>query len=408
MSYRPETSSDRYVSLLRGQSPRRPLGVGPFSVYAILSAAEAPLLLRKGQLLSTLRPALLHPSPAPKVSAGLLPMPGRSGRPAAPLPGSALPTSLYLGRLCALLGPVLPAEASAVLRHDRVVCAAHQRCSAVVPFRFGVTVADTRAAEGLLRDNEALLSRALTRLRDRVEVGVKLRPLGAALPSGLEGIRLLTPLSGQRMEQRTQDARGPLFSASYLILRADLPRFWAALEALRPQLAGQPLIGTGPFAPYSFCTLTLGPAGAREGQAQLQEGPAEAKAAADEAAAAVIAAQAPLAQALADAQVLSGFPGTEGRAGGRAGQRQGSRRRRAAPEDSAGSVLAAPGVLRRKGRARELEPSAAHGEHTTAVASSADDAPRAERPTVADAPPAVDDAPPTVDDVRPTAARLDE
>ena len=82
--------------------------------------------------------------------------------------------------------------------------------------------------------------------------------------------------------------------------------------------------------------------------AKLDSG-AEAKAAADEAAAAVIAAQAPLAQALADAQVLSGFPGTEGRAGGRAGQRQGSRRRRAAPEDSAGSVLAAPGVLRRKG-----------------------------------------------------------
>ena len=83
MSYRPETSSDRYVSLLRGQSPRRPLGVGPFSVYAILSAAEAPLLLRKGQLLSTLRPALLHPSPAPKVSAGLC----RTAAP--PGPGSA-------------------------------------------------------------------------------------------------------------------------------------------------------------------------------------------------------------------------------------------------------------------------------------------------------------------------------
>lgn len=404
MSYRPETSSDRYVSLLRGQSPRRPLGVGPFSVYAILSAAEAPLLLRKGQLLSTLRPALLHPSPAPKVSAGLLPMPGRAGRPAASLPGSALPTSLYLGRLCALLGPVLPAEASAVLRHDRVVCAAHQRCSAVVPFRFGVTVADTRAAEGLLRDNEALLSRALTRLRDRVEVGVKLRPLGAALPSGLEGIRLLTPLSGQRMEQRTQDARGPLFSASYLILRVDLPRFWAALEALRPQLAGQPLIGTGPFAPYSFCTLTLGPGGAREGQAQLQEGPAEAKAAADEAAAAVIAAQAPLAQALAEG--LAAFPGAEGHAGGRAGQRQGSRRRRAAPEeDSAGSVLAAPGVLRRKGRARELEPSAAPGATTTeAAASCADDAPSAERLPTDDAPPTADGAPPT----ERLAARLDE
>ena len=59
---------DRYASLVRpprrGFQPGNAAHAGPVSVYAVLLSEDAPLLLRKGQLLVTLRPALLHPNPA--------------------------------------------------------------------------------------------------------------------------------------------------------------------------------------------------------------------------------------------------------------------------------------------------------------------------------------------------------
>lgn len=169
-------------------------------------------------------------------------------------------------------------------RHHRVVLAALDACSSVVPFRHGVdlpTEADVRA---VLEINAALLAEHVDRFRGRVEMGLRARIAGPdghvdaggggperlsdralRLLFGLGRVRALAAGAAARREQTLPGVRRTDFVGCYLILRDDVDRFWAVLDEIRLLIPRLPLLGSGPWAPYSFCDFVLRlPAGDRK------------------------------------------------------------------------------------------------------------------------------------------------
>ncbi len=153
------------------------------------------------------------------------------------------------------------------LRHDRIVGLALANCSSVVPFRAGLELVSTAELEAFLRLNARPLADQLKRFRGRVEMGLKARlrdpaaDVSALLPCGLDRVRELAPGSADRCERlglsRQHGAPGRIFNASYLISRHAVDDFWRAVEGVRRSSPELPLLGSGPWAAYSFCDVPL-------------------------------------------------------------------------------------------------------------------------------------------------------
>ncbi|HVE82625.1 MAG TPA: GvpL/GvpF family gas vesicle protein [Myxococcales bacterium] len=163
------------------------------------------------------------------------------------------------------------AEQRAALQHDRVVGRALQACSSVVPLRFGMDVRSEAELYEVLEANLDLLSRHLARFRGRVEMGLKVRlaslPAPGRYPPELVPVRALAPGPEDRLERLVRSATGYVFEGSYLIRRQDVAAYWAAVDQVRDSLPAAPVLGSGPWAAYSFCDFALrqGPGGRREG-----------------------------------------------------------------------------------------------------------------------------------------------
>jgi len=173
------------------------------------------------------------------------------------------------GPVAALFGPSRCGANAvlAALRHDRIVRLAFTACSSVVPFRAGLEIASVAELEALLELNSQQLTGQLTRFRDRMEMGLKVTLSGSAtgssslLPRGLDRIRGLAPEPADRCERldfsSVEGARGKIFIASYLISRHAVDDFWRAADDIRRLAPELPLLGSGPWAAYSFCDVPL-------------------------------------------------------------------------------------------------------------------------------------------------------
>jgi gas vesicle protein GvpL/GvpF len=172
---------------------------------------------------------------------------------------------LVCGPVAALYGrrPDCGDEVRAALWHDGVVGLACATFSAVVPFRLGVELGSEAELRAVIGQNARALSAQLERFRDRVEMGLKVR-LGRAdaepsfhLPFRLDRVRGLAPRPADRSERLGASAQGRIFEGCYLIARSAIEEFWRAVEGIRraaPELA---LLGSGPWAAYSFCDVPL-------------------------------------------------------------------------------------------------------------------------------------------------------
>jgi hypothetical protein len=180
------------------------------------------------------------------------------------------------GSVAALAGEVCGQERdAAAIRHDDIVRLAVERHSSVVPFRFGTELCSISGLRSLLEIHYQTLSDQLRRFCGRLEMGLKARltPKTSSdvqlpgLPFGLERIRALAPRSSDRQEKLGTGWGGTVFEGCYLIGRDDIDRFWDALEHIRSAVPELALLGSGPWAPYSFCDFTLG--SGRQGETGL-------------------------------------------------------------------------------------------------------------------------------------------
>ena len=168
------------------------------------------------------------------------------------------------GPVAAAVGRARRRETALAARHhDRIVGRLLAACSSVVPFRLGIELGSDAELCELLQLNLETLCRCLARARGRVEMGARVRmwvwgPAPAIrLESGLGPIRALVPNPGDRRERLVPAAGGRIFEGSYLIRREAIEAFWTALDESRSALGDVPVLGSGPWAAYSFCDVVL-------------------------------------------------------------------------------------------------------------------------------------------------------
>ncbi|MEI6225161.1 MAG: GvpL/GvpF family gas vesicle protein [Deltaproteobacteria bacterium] len=172
--------------------------------------------------------------------------------------------SVVSGPLAAVVGPVRREGATRVaLRHARIVAGALAACSSVVPFRLGIELASDQEVRELLAENRAELCARLEALAGCVEMGLKVRvpasaPGSSRLEDALARVRALAP-PAHRRESRRPVADGQVLEACYLLPRDRIEPFWAEVASLR-SYTGFPVLGTGPWAPYTFSDISLRPA----------------------------------------------------------------------------------------------------------------------------------------------------
>jgi hypothetical protein len=154
----------------------------------------------------------------------------------------------------------------ALWAHERVV----ERLMtdrAVLPMRFGSTLADDAALRTLLIEHRDRFRNGLARVTGRVELGVRvLQPAAAALPTNgrdyLLGklqndhaaAELHTPLAALAVEASRQSARGAdeVLRGAYLVDTRELALFGEAVDRLRRDHPDAAIVCTGPWPPYSF------------------------------------------------------------------------------------------------------------------------------------------------------------
>jgi len=166
------------------------------------------------------------------------------------------------GPVTALFGwppdPVDPLRAA--LWHDRTVGLAVAKCSSVVPFRLGTDFASKSELRAAVRGKASHLAEQLERFQGRVEMGLKVKLPSATVGSspglirGLDGVRALVPEPSDRCEGFSLGLDGKIFTGCYLVARGEVADFWAAVQEIRRLAPELPTLGSGPWAPYSFCT----------------------------------------------------------------------------------------------------------------------------------------------------------
>ena len=197
-------------------------------------------------------------------------VPQRHGLAEAPLLGIAAGDLLaVVTRHAEALGEPAP---DALWAHEEVV-EALMADRAVLPMRFGTTLADDEAVRGAVLSRHDELAAALDHVRGRVELGVRAvsTAAGAAttpepvpatgrdyirsrLADGRRAEALHAPLADVATDARRQRASQPgeILRASYLVERGDVGRFRAAVDDLshaHPEVA---VLCTGPWPAYSF------------------------------------------------------------------------------------------------------------------------------------------------------------
>jgi hypothetical protein len=172
----------------------------------------------------------------------------------------------------------------AMWTHERVVETLMER-GAVLPMRFGTTLADEDALAAALADRRDELLASLERVRGRVELGVRaaqparepaVSDAARAHPASITGreyvlgklrelrraehaaAALHEPLAGLAAEARQQRVRAPdeVLRAAYLVDRAAVGSFRAAVERLQAAHPDTAILCTGPWPPYSFVGAT--------------------------------------------------------------------------------------------------------------------------------------------------------
>lgn len=147
-------------------------------------------------------------------------------------------------------------EIELALRHADVIAQVQQECSAVIPFRVGTFMRDERELRAMLRAQRPRLVGMLERFGGRIEMGLKLRLGGSPPPPPpceLDAIRSLTSGVDARDERVAMVAGQRVLSGRYLIDRDAVGRFWSAFDDLRAAAPDTAAMGSGPWAPYSFC-----------------------------------------------------------------------------------------------------------------------------------------------------------
>lgn len=167
------------------------------------------------------------------------------------------------GELAAVMGRGWSAEdpIGLALRHDEVVGLVQGACSAVVPFRLGTVLRDQRDFRAMIRAQRPRLVGMLERFAGRIEMSLKLHLGGSSGPPrgaqpGLDAIRSLALRPEDRDERLAMLGGWPVLSGRYLIDRGAVGEFWSAFERIRAALPEAVVMGSGPWAPYSFCDST--------------------------------------------------------------------------------------------------------------------------------------------------------
>jgi Gas vesicle synthesis protein GvpL/GvpF len=188
-----------------------------------------------------------------------------------------------VGAVCTRHGHIEPRPDEAALwRHERVT-EALMADRAVLPVRFGTTVADEQALAAMLAERHAEFRAALDRVRGRVEIGVRAlwtppgpgpepgQAPGEAAEQGPGRAYLRARLDERTRAERLADAlHGALapraaaarrrvlvtprmlLSAAYLIERDDVEDFLAAVDAVAAEHPEVDLLCTGPWPAHSF------------------------------------------------------------------------------------------------------------------------------------------------------------
>jgi hypothetical protein len=120
---------------------------------------------------------------------------------------------------------------------------------ALLPIRYGTRVEDDAAAAAAVEPRGAELAAALERVRGAVEVSVR-----AIAPDGEEGGdvgAVHARLAGLARDHARHDGPESL-RAAYLVDRAAVDGFVAAVRALQQEHRGLSILCTGPWPPYSF------------------------------------------------------------------------------------------------------------------------------------------------------------
>lgn len=204
--------------------------------------------------------AITEPLPLPDAAAGL------AGAPLELISGPGL-QAVYSTH--ASLDP--KPEPEAVWTHELVI-EQLMKAGAVLPLRFGTTLGDTdELGEILARDRETF-GDSLMRVRDCVELAVRVRlpgdqPRHADSGRAYVDARLATKRSQDSIARRTlaplsemataathqrNSADTQLVSASFLVPRDRIDQFVNMVDRLQTHHPELTLSCTGPWAPYSF------------------------------------------------------------------------------------------------------------------------------------------------------------
>ncbi|MEM9457117.1 MAG: GvpL/GvpF family gas vesicle protein [Myxococcota bacterium] len=164
------------------------------------------------------------------------------------------------GDLAAVMGRGWSSEdpIELALRHDEVVGLVQGACSAVVPFRLGTMLRDPRDFRAMIRAQRFGLMQMLERFAGRIEMSLKLHLGGCSGPPrgaqpGLDAIRSLAWRPEDRDERLAMRGGRPVLTGRYLIDRDAVGEFWSAFERIRAAVPEAVVMGSGPWAPYSFC-----------------------------------------------------------------------------------------------------------------------------------------------------------
>lgn len=184
-------------------------------------------------------------------------------------------------------------DARNALAHQRVIQGAISRSTSVIPCRFGTLFTDEHQILALLEAHYARVEAGLARLRDRVEIGVRVIVDGIEAPVVRtlemerlpEGARYLLGKRQRYDVTRALSARaeclaralnaataplwadvnvgtraresGLLLSLSYLLDRKHLSAFMHAYQQFQDGQPGLKLLRSGPWPPYSFADIDL-------------------------------------------------------------------------------------------------------------------------------------------------------
>jgi hypothetical protein len=174
--------------------------------------------------------------------------------------------AIVIAGACAIVAEREAGEPSieAAVEHDRVVRAI--RADAVLPMRFGVSFDDERALRAELRPLKRAIAGALARVRECVQLTVRVSGKEAPLKGGpgtrylaRKAVPELAPLV-RALRELVQDTRierkraGESFAVLYiLVARSDVARVKRVVRATA--LEGIALMLTGPWPPYAFASL---------------------------------------------------------------------------------------------------------------------------------------------------------